>query len=384
MFKTKRWVNTMISLCALAWLVPAMAYEAIIPDPPSLSADEYILIDFHTGSILAEKNADVPQDPASLTKMMSAYVIYSALESGLISMNDEVSISVKANAAIGSRTFLKEHTKVPLKDVLLGMVVQSGNDATIALAEHIAGSEESFVDLMNEAAKKNGLNNSFFMNSTGLTDTNHKMTARDAAKLAQLIIKNYPGYYGNYSVKEFFYNGINQPNRNRLLHRNVGVDGIKTGYTEAAGYCFTASAVRNGMRLISVTLGSSSPKKRAEDATRLLNYGFRFFKTYRVYEGMQALQQIRVWKGQNKHTNLGVAKDFYITTSRTARGNIPIETILYKDVIAPVEQGQKLGEIKINLKNSFTYSADLIALDAVAEGSFMERTWDGFLKMIGE
>ncbi len=378
---SKRFIR--ISLLGIFLLLPfsVTAYEAIVPDPPLLSAESYILMDYHTAMVLAEKRADAAHSPASLTKVMTAYVVYQALEDGLIHLSDQVNISRKARQAIGSRMFVEQGSKVAVEDLLLGVVVQSGNDASIALAEYVGGSEAGFADLMNAQANRLGLTNSYFMNATGLSEKNHYMTARDNAILIRSLIQKFPTHYRVYAQKEYIYNNIRQYNRNQLLWRNLGVDGVKTGYTEAAGYCFSASAKRDGMRLIAVILGSSGEQQRLVDAERLFNYGFRFYKTYRLYQAGKSLHQLRVWGGKQKYVRVGVPQDFYVTVPRNATGQLEVEKTIHQAVDAPVNYHQPLGVVAVNVTEKSSQSMPLVALTPVQKGSWIIRLYDAFLKL---
>ena len=287
----------------------SQATPKIIPKAPAIAAKSYILIDHNSNKILAQNNADEPMAPASITKVMTAYVIFSELEEGNIKLDDMVTVSKKAWKTQGSRMFIKVNSKVSVQDLLQGMIIQSGNDASVALAEHIAGSEDTFAALMNQHAKELGMTNTHFLNSTGLPDPEHKTSAKDLAILANALIKRFPEYYKWYSTREFTYNKITQPNRNKLLWRDNSVDGMKTGFTEDAGYCLLSSAKRNNMRLVSVVLGTKSTGARAQESQKLLNYGFRFYESHVIYPVGKALKNIRIYKGAHEQLPVGVAKD---------------------------------------------------------------------------
>ena len=370
-------IITTLSIVALN----AVAVELIIPDLPPLSSSSYILVDYHTGTVISEKDADKPFEPASLTKLMTAYMVYEAIEDGLINLNTEVKIGENARQAEGSRMFVEQGTSVLVEDLLKGMVIQSGNDASIALAEAIAEEEKYFTDMMNKKAAVMGMKNSHFMNATGLPEEGHHMSARDIALVSQYIIHDYPTHYETYSEKEYTYNGINQHNRNSLLWRNEYVDGLKTGHTESANFCLTISAERDGMRLIAVVLDAPSKRSRFNDAERLLNYGFRFYKTHRLYKEGEKLHEVRIWGGEKEYVVLGPAKDFYITVPRGAKGNLQIEKIIKEDINAPVEEGQKLGIMKISLDKDHHYTIPLIAFESIAQGSIFKRTIDKFIRL---
>ncbi len=348
-----------------------------IPPPPEIPVRSYILMDFHSGRTLAESNSTQPFEPASITKVMTAYVIYKALREGTIKLTDLVTISAQARQAIGSRMFVEVNHQVSVEDLLMGMVVQSGNDASIALAEHIAGSEATFAELMNRQAAELGLSQSHFVNATGLSDPNHHMSARDIALLSRALIKNFPNDYQRYSVRSFTYNNIEQPNRNRLLWRDESVDGIKTGFTNAAGYCLAASAKRGDTRLISVVLGAKSIKDRFDASQALLNYGFRFYETYKLYSANSPLAQARVWKGSVRDVALGVAEDLFITAPRGQTADIkPSFTVTQTILEAPVPQGKVVGQLTVQGGNETLTTVPLVTLQAVPEAGFLGRLID--------
>lgn len=357
------------------------AARMVVPGPPSIAAGSYILMDFHSGVVIAEKKADEAADPASITKLMTAYLVYEALAEGTIRIDDQVEVSEHAWKTGGSRMFIDVGSQVSVKDLLIGIVVQSGNDASVALAEHVAGSESAFVDMMNEKAVALGMTGSRFVNSTGLPDPEHYMTARDIATLSRILIRDFPGHYAMYSVKEFTYNNISQRNRNRLLWRDPSVDGLKTGYTEAAGYCLAASAMHNGMRLVSVILRSDSGKRRSTQTAQLLDYGFRFFKTHRLYQAMQPMLEVRVWGGELGQLQLGVPEDFYVTVPRGAQKKIEIESHVVEEINAPVSRMQSLGMVKVSFEDWFSRETALVALTDVPRGDILTRMVDGFLKL---
>ncbi|MDH5592622.1 MAG: D-alanyl-D-alanine carboxypeptidase, partial [Gammaproteobacteria bacterium] len=283
------------------------SYAAITPNPtaPQVAAKSYILQDFASGQILAEKNSEQRLPPASITKLMTAYVVSNELQAGNISLSDDVLISEKAWRMVGSRSFIEVNTKVPVEVLLRGMIIQSGNDAAVALAEHVAGDEEIFAQMMNQYAQKLGMSNTNYRNSTGLPDPDHYTTAKDIAILSTAIIRDFPEHYKWYAEKAFSYNNITQHNRNKLLWRDSSVDGLKTGHTEAAGYCLAASALRNDMRLISVVLGTESENARAQETQKLFNYGFRFFETHDLYKAQDKIVDIKIWKGTGDKVDLG-------------------------------------------------------------------------------
>ncbi|WP_439133510.1 D-alanyl-D-alanine carboxypeptidase family protein [Pseudomaricurvus sp.] len=354
----------------------AQARPDIIPAPPQLAATGYILMDAKTGKVLVEKNSDERLPPASLTKLMTSYIVSSEVEGGNIDENEEVNISVKAWKMGGSKMFVREGTKVPLHDLLLGMIVQSGNDATVALAEYVSGSEGAFVDVMNQQAALLGMTGTHYKNSTGWPAEGHLTTARDQAILARALINDFPRHYALYAEKYFKYNGINQPNRNRLLFRDDSVDGLKTGHTEEAGYCLVASAQKNGMRLISVVMGTRSDEARAAESQKLLSYGFRYFQTHKLYSGGESLQQSRVWGGKSKEVSLGLADDLYLTIPRGADDDLDAKIFIDDVIKAPISEGQELGNLTVVLNDETLVDQPLVALTAVEQAGFFARLWD--------
>ena len=347
-----------------------------VPKAPSVGAKGYLVEDFLSGQAVAEKNADQPLEPASITKLMSAYVIFNEIRNGSLALSDKVRISEKAWRTQGSRMFVEVNTQVSVADLLKGMIIQSGNDATVALAEQVAGTEASFATLMNTYAQQLGLTRSHFVNSTGLPDKEHYTTARDIVRVARALIAEFPEYYQWYSEKQFTYNEITQYNRNKLLWRDESVDGLKTGHTDSAGYCLVTSAERDGMRLISVVLGTKSEEARADASQSLLNYGFRFFETHKLYDGSTKLTTARVWKGASESVDLGLAESLYITIPRGEYNNLDASMQLQEQIIAPVTQGQALGRVVITLAGKLVTEKDLVALQAIDEGSFWQRIVD--------
>jgi len=360
------------SLIFCAWSQAATP----VPKAPSVGAKGYLVEDFLSGQAVAEKNADQPLEPASITKLMSAYVIFSEIRNGSLALSDKVRISEKAWRTQGSRMFVEVNTQVSVADLLKGMIIQSGNDATVALAEQVAGTEASFATLMNNYAQQLGLERSHFVNSTGLPDKEHYTTARDIVRVARALIREFPEYYQWYSEKQFTYNEITQYNRNKLLWRDESVDGLKTGHTDSAGYCLVTSAERDGMRLISVVLGTKSEEARADASQSLLNYGFRFFETHKLYDGSTRLTTARVWKGASDSAELGLAEPLYISIPRGEYNNLDASMQLQEQVTAPVTQGQTLGRVVISLGDKLVTERDLVALQAIDEGSFWQRIVD--------
>jgi len=349
-----------------------------IPAPPGIRSNAYILQDFDSGKILASKNIDQKISPASLTKMMTVYVVSAELAEGGISQDDEVLISEKAWKTPGSRMFIEVDKKVLLGDLLQGVIIQSGNDASVALAEYVSGSEEVFADLMNQYASELGMTNSHFINSTGLPDEQHYTTAKDMAILAAALIRDAPEIYALHSVKEFTFNNITQQNRNKLLWRDPSVDGIKTGHTEAAGFCLVASAKKDNMRLISVVMGSESDTARAKASQSLLGYGFRFYETQKVYDANENITSVKVWKGDVEKLGLGINTDLYITFPRGQKNKLTTIFDLSDQYIAPLNKGEVQGNLKITLAENEVAEAKLIALQSVNEGSIIVRLKDSF------
>ena len=362
----------------LALLLPlnALAQGVPIPAPPQLGAKSYMLMDFSTGHVIAETSPDEILDPASLTKLMTAYTGFKALGQGQVSLDDQVYVSEKAWRTDGSRMFIEVDTYVSLEDLFRGMIIQSGNDASVALAEHVAGSEEAFVGLMNQHAQALGMTSSSFRNSTGLPDVDHYMTARDTVVLARAIISEFPDYYSMYSERDFTYNEITQHNRNGLLWRDPSVDGLKTGYTAAAGYCLVTSAERSGMRLISVVMGMDSPEARVSASQALLNYGFRFYETHKLYTGGEEITNARVWGGEPQTAALGLMEDLYLTVPRGGFDALSATMDLDPELIAPLETHAPVGYVRVSLDGESLAEMPLVALHDVPEASFWARIKD--------
>ncbi len=363
-------------LALLLFPVIAIAAGKPIPAPPTLKANSYFLIDYDSGKVMAEKDADKRIEPASITKLMTAYLVDKALADGDIAMDEMVTISEKAWRKGGSKMFVEVDTQVPVEELIKGLIIQSGNDASVALAEHIAGSEEAFVRYMNHQAKLLGMTNTNFTNSTGWPDENHYTTARDIAILTEAKIRDFPESYSLYKEREYTFNGIRQYNRNRLLWRDDSVDGVKTGHTEAAGYCLVASAKREDMRLISVVLGYESDKQRIAGSQSLLNYGFRFYETHRLYEANEVLNNSRIWYGEQEQIALGVGRDIYISIPRGRYRDLDASMEVDPEISAPVERGARLGVVNISLDGETIVSEDLIATQTVSEGSLLVKAMD--------
>lgn len=347
-----------------------------LPAAPIVGASSYFVIDAKTGYEIATLEPGKAVAPASLTKLMTAYVVFKALKEEQIQLSDEVTVSEKAWRAEGSRMFIEVGKRVSVQDLLLGMIVQSGNDASIALAEHVAGSESVFAEIMNQYAQGLGMLSSNFVNVTGLPHDDHYSTARDLATLARAIIAEFPEYYEWYSVKEFTFNDIKQPNRNNLLWRDDSVDGMKTGHTDAAGYCLVSSAERDGMRIVSVVLGTSSAKARIDGSQALLNFAFRFFETRLLFKAGETITTARIWKSANEFTSLGLLEDLYITVQRGTYDSLESVHNIPAVLVAPVAQGQPLAELKVSLNGDELLSEPLRALADNPSGSIWQRTLD--------
>jgi D-alanyl-D-alanine carboxypeptidase (penicillin-binding protein 5/6) len=365
--------SLLILLLVTSWAVSA---QSITPAAPQLAAEGYLLIDADTGHVIVEFNSEQRLPPASLTKIMTSYIISAELKQGTLMLDEEVEISVNAWRTEGSRMFIREGTQVPVRDLKRGIIIQSGNDASVAMAERIAGSEDAFADLMNQHALRLGMTSTNFMNATGLPNDNHYTTAKDLAKLTTALIRDFPADYKIYSEKYFTYNDIRQPNRNSLLWRDKTVDGVKTGHTEAAGYCLVASAQRDGMRLISVVMGAASEEARAIESQKLLTYGFRYFETVRLYDAGETLKTVRVWGGERNSVDLGVPEDIVITVPRGSRKNLEASMDLQKVVDAPFAVGSPFGMLKIMNGEALVKEVPLVANMAVDEAGFFGRLWD--------
>lgn len=375
MLKTS--INVFSILVALFICNKVMAQGDIVPAPPTADSRAYILLDHDSGRVLAEKEADQPVEPASLTKMMTTYVVGDELEAGHISLSDKVLVSEKAWRTAGSRMFIEVDTEVTVDDLLKGIIIQSGNDASVAIAEHISGSEDVFAQLMNQTASRLGMKNTHFENSTGIPAEGHVTTARDMAILSRALIRDHPDLYSLHAVKDFTYNDIKQPNRNQLLWRDSSVDGIKTGHTEAAGYCLVVSAQRQDMRLISVVMGTPSVSARTTFSQALLNYGFRFYETHRMAEAKSVLGNARIWKGSEEAIDYGVTDDIFITVPRGRRDQVNMIIEISEPLVAPVTSGDEIGHIVLQLdENKVLSEQSLIAVNSVEQGGIVKRLID--------
>ncbi|ORE87359.1 penicillin-binding protein 6 [Oceanococcus atlanticus] len=352
------------------------------PEAPQIDASSYILVDFNSGQVIADKNADEQVDPASITKLMTAYIVFSELRAGNVGLDDLVTVSKKAWQAEGSRMFIEVNDQVRVEDLIRGMIIQSGNDASIALAEHLAGGENTFATWMNQHAERLGMHQTHYENATGLTGPAHKSSARDIATLVAALIEEFPEYYRLYSEREFTYAGITQSNRNRLLWRDNSVDGVKTGYTKAAGYCLASSAERDGMRLISVVLGTPSMRAREQASESLLNYGFRFFESVQVATQNEAVANAKIWKSSAENVQLGPSQTTFVTVPRGRADDISLKPQLDQRLIAPVTAGQQLGALNISLDDEKLASVPLVALQAMPLGSLWQRLRDEVLLFV--
>ncbi|MBN7771550.1 D-alanyl-D-alanine carboxypeptidase [Marinobacter daepoensis] len=374
-FKTV--TRTLILVFSLALMIgQASAQSVLIPSPPQIAGSSWVLMDPLSGRVIMEHNSRERLPPASLTKMMTAYIVERELDEGRIAMSDMAPISVKAWRTEGSRTFVQEGTSVSVEDLLKGVIIQSGNDASVALAEFIAGSEGAFVDIMNQQAQLLGMNDTHFENATGLPSGNHYSTAYDLAILAQAIIQDYPENYPLYAQKHFTYNNIRQPNRNSLLWRDDSVDGLKTGHTDEAGYCLVASAQRGETRLIATVMGTTNSESRAQEVQKMLNYGFRYYETERLFRAGQELMTSKVWGGQADSISVGMPEDIYVTIPRGARDKLESVIDLDSVIKAPIKVGDELGRVRVVMDGQTLVDEPVLALTDVQEGGVFKRIWD--------
>lgn len=381
--KMFKWIGK-LEMCAFAGatLLQMGAAQAapnaqmVVPAPPAVAAAAYLVQDYESGQILVQQNIDARVEPASLTKMMTVYVVESEMAAGKVRPDDMVRISEKAWRMEGSKMFVEINREVSVQDLMRGVIIQSGNDASVALAEHVAGSEEVFAAMMNEHARRLGMRATSFSNSTGLPDPNHYTTARDLAVLGIALIRDYPAGYKLHAEKEFVFNGITQRNRNDLLWTDSSIDGIKTGHTESAGYCLVASGVREGMRLVSVVMGSAGSDARASATTSLMNYAFRFYQTHTIAAGQQPLAQGKVWKGASDVISAGLLEDLRLTIPRGSQSQLERMPVLDTRIVAPVEKHAAIGRFTVRLNGRELVSRPLVALDAVAPAGFFGRVAD--------
>ena len=355
--------------------------SSLVPPPPQIKATSYILLDALTNKVIVEYEADERNPPASLTKIMTTYLVEQMIQRGVVERSEQVPVSIKAWKAEGSKMFIREGTEVDLMDLLRGVVIQSGNDASIALAEFVAGDEASFAQMMNDQAEKLGMLNSNFLNSTGLPDEGHYSSARDMALLTKDMIKRFPEHYQLYSERSFKFNNIEQPNRNRLLRYDRSVDGVKTGYTKAAGYCLVASAERNGMRLISVVMGAENDDSRVRESQKLLTYGFRNFETSTIYEESEIVKSAPLFYGVEEVISLGVSENVSVTIPRGSYEKLEAQIKVPKIIEAPVRKGDVLGELLLMMDEEAIYRTSVISLENYEQAGFFSRFSD-YLELI--
>jgi len=365
-----------VSVVALLFVSLSSQASVIIPKAPDLDASAYILMDATNGQVLVEHNVDKRLPPASLTKMLTSYIAIHELDLGHVAEDTPVPISVKAWRMGGSKMFVREGTEVPLIDLLRGIIVQSGNDASLAVAEYFSGAEEEFAALMNSFAERFGMHDSHFVNSTGWPAENHYSTARDMATLALHIINDHPQYYPLYAEKYYEYNSIRQPNRNRLLWRDPSVDGLKTGHTDEAGYCLVASAKRDDTRFIAVVMGARSDESRARETQKLLSYGFRYFESRKIYQAQEVLSTAKVWMGKEESIDLGLAKDLFLTLPRGSKGELKVNIRTDEVLKAPIKKGQALGQLTISRNGEVLAEQPLLAQNDIEEAGFFSRIID--------
>jgi D-alanyl-D-alanine carboxypeptidase (penicillin-binding protein 5/6) len=357
--------------------------QAVVPEAPEINASGYLLMEMHSGKVLVEKNADQRLEPASLTKIMTAHIVFEEIAKGKLKLSDMVHISEKAWKTEGSRMFVKVNSDVSVEDLLRGLIIQSGNDSAVALAEHIAGSEDAFAGLMNAHAAQLGMTSTNFVNSTGLPHPDHYTTPSDIVKVTAATIRDYPDFYPMYAEKQFTYNEIKQYNRNNLLWRNNAVDGVKTGHTEAAGFCLVSSAKYDQMRLIAVVMGTESAKARIKESQALLAFGSRFYETHRLYEAGQKLTENRVWFGDQKILALGIGEDVYVTIPRRDYDNLKPTLEVKAKLEAPINKGDSLGTVTVMLGNDVVTTRPLVALAQVEKGSLWRRFLDFIYQLLG-
>lgn len=373
-----RWLLAGAMATSMLFAAATASAQSIMPRAPEIAGSSYILLDATTGQVLMEENSDEALPPASLTKMMTAYIAEVEIDNGNMSYDDLVFISERAWRTQGSKTFVDVNSRVRVEDLLRGIIIQSGNDASVAMAEHIAGSEEAFADLMNQHARALGMTNSYFVNSSGLdTDGNtNLMSARDLATLARVKILDHPTHYAMYSEREFTFNGITQANRNTLLFRDRTVDGMKTGWTTPAGYCLVASAERDGMRLIAVVMGTASEEARVIETQKMLSYGFRFFETYKLYDANESVSSARVWAGEQNSVELGIQDEVLITIPRGRADDLVASVDMDEVIRGGFEAGQVMGTVQVTLDDEVLYAGEVVALETVERGGFFKRLID--------
>ena len=373
----------LLLICCMPWFVSAQPDPGPLPAPPQLAAKSYLLFDYSSKQILASKDGDARMEPASLTKLMTAYLAFDAIRHGTISLNQSLKVPGVATRTSGdeSRMLLKAGQSVTVEDLLQGLIVDSGNDAAITLAVNIAGSEAGFVDMMNQEAKRMGMNNTHFTNPAGITDAAHYSSASDLAVLAATIVREYPQYYPMFSQRQYVFNNVAQSNSNRLLWMDPYVDGMKTGYTEAEGYCLVASAQRDNHRLISVLFGADSDRLRAAESQKLLNYGFKYFAAARLYQKDQPVIQLRIWKGAESLLDVGFRHDLFVSIPKGAFARLKATMVTQQPILAPVTGGQQLGVLKLTLDGKPYAEFPLVALQNVPLANVFSRGWDSIRLM---
>lgn len=368
--------NLVTAVSALFTLLSTAAQALPVPQPPNVDSTSYVLVDVASGQVLAERDRNKRLEPASITKVMTTYIAFQELKNGHVTLEDEVLISEKAWRMGGSKMFVQVGTRVKVEDLLRGIIIQSGNDASVALAEHLAGSEETFAAWMNEYAKQLGMNDTHFVNATGWPAEDHYTTADDIAKLSVALIQEFPEHYAMYGEREFTYNNIRQYNRNKLLARDDSVDGLKTGHTESAGYCLAAAAMRDDRRLVSVLMGASNEDARAAGSVALLNYGFRFFETVPLYSAGEKVTALRVWKGASDEVELGLALALAVAIPRGDRSKVEVKPIIDAQLLAPLSSGQIVGTLRIEVDGEILREEPLVTLSAVEEGNLWQQLVD--------
>ncbi|VAX11485.1 D-alanyl-D-alanine carboxypeptidase [hydrothermal vent metagenome] len=372
-------IHILLGLLFAFYTFSGTSAAAPIPAPPQITGTSHLLVDFESGVVLAENNADQRLEPASITKIMTAYAVFRELKEGSVKLTDEVMVSKKAWRMGGSKMFIEVNKTVSLELLLKGMIIQSGNDASVALAEHIAGNEETFAALMNTHATRLGMTNTNFTNSTGWPHPDQYITARDIALMVAATIREFPEFYRWYAEKSMVFNEIKQHNRNKLLWRDESVDGMKTGHTEAAGFCLVASAKRKEMRLITIVMGTNSKQAREKDTQTLLNYGFRFFETHKLYSADEILKQVRIWKGSKEQLTIGLARDLFVTIPRRQYKKLDAKMNVEAQIIAPVQKGKNMGNVTVSLHNKTLAEVPLIALERVDSGGILHNMKDSAL-----
>lgn len=382
LFSSAVFASTVPTTPAPTPIAAPAAKPAIIPTAPELNSKGYVLMDANTGMVLAHKNMHERMEPASLTKLMTLYLTSEALQHGQIKLTDQVRVSKRAWQTGGSRMFIKAGSDVTVQDLINGIIVASGNDACVALSQYVGGNEATFVSMMNQAAQQLGMSGTHFMDSTGLPDPQHYTTPYDIALLARAIIEEFPQDYTWYKQKWITYNNIKQPNRNRLLWRDTSVDGLKTGHTDEAGYCLVSSALRNNTRLVAVVMGSPTDSERANDSEALLNWGFRFFHSHKLYDSNTALAHPRVFLGSEKTVPVGLAKTLYVTIPAGSYSKLQPQLDINAKLKAPIQAGQTVGMLTVKLENGVVSQTPLVALKADPTGGIFSRGWDHLMMIL--